>query len=180
MTARTNLVLVGPMGSGKTSVGRLLAKATGLQFLDSDRELEQRCGADIPWIFDIEGEAGFRTRERDVIAEICQREGIVLATGGGAVLAESNRHALRKCGLVIYLKATPEQIFKRIGDDAGRPLLQVADPKAAIANIMALREPLYQEVADVVVSATDADTPHTMALRVMATIKLKYPDRFDD
>jgi shikimate kinase len=180
MTTRTSLVLVGPMGAGKTSVGRLLAKNLGLQFIDSDRELEARCGASIPWIFDIEGEAGFRAREKDVIADLCSRGSMVLATGGGAVLAEENRRALRRPGIVVYLQATPEQIIQRIGRDSGRPLLEVENPVAVLKQIIAQRDPLYREVADVVVSAADQDTPQGMAKRVIDTLREGYPERFPE
>lgn len=108
-----NLILVGPMGAGKSTIGRLLAKELQLPFKDSDKEIEERTGANIPWIFDVEGEAGFREREQSALAELCQEEGLVLATGGGAVLREENRRALREGGCVIYLHASVEQQLER-------------------------------------------------------------------
>ena len=150
MTARANLVLVGPMGAGKTSVGKLLASRLDLQFIDSDHELEARCGADIPWIFDIEGEAGFRARETEILTELCNQTGILLATGGGAVISEKNRQILRKAGVVVYLSATAEQIYQRVKHDTNRPLLQVKDRKAVIDRLVSEREPLYKEVADLI------------------------------
>lgn len=146
-----NIFLIGPMGAGKTTIGRALAEALGLEFLDSDQEIERRCGCDIPWIFDVEGEAGFRRREREVIEELTAREGIVLATGGGAVLSPENRARLRERGRVIYLEAPLDALVERTARDRNRPLLQTEDPAARLAAILAEREPLYRESADLVV-----------------------------
>lgn len=144
-----NIFLVGPMGAGKTTIGRLLAEELHKEFFDSDQIIEERAGANISWIFDVEGEEGFRVRERNVIQELCGYENIVLATGGGAVLAEQNRKNLRKGGVVVYLMATIGQQVERTRRDQKRPLLQnVDDPRARLVSLMESREPLYREVAD--------------------------------
>lgn len=139
------------MGAGKTTIGRMLAKKLAVQFYDSDHEIELRTGADIPWIFEIEGEDGFRKRESAMIEELTQLERIVLATGGGAVLDENNCNNLKQNGIVIYLKSTPEKLFKRTQTDKRRPLLQTNDKYARIQSILQAREPLYQAVADEVI-----------------------------
>lgn len=144
-----NIFLVGPMGAGKSTVGRQLSKSLGLQFFDSDKEIEKRTGVSISWIFEMEGEAGFRAREKKVIDELTQRKNIVLATGGGAILDEESRAALRSRGYVIYLSASVEQLLKRTNKDKKRPLLQTADPKAQIEKLLADREPFYKDVADI-------------------------------
>jgi len=149
-----NIYLVGPMGSGKTAVGRHVARVLGLPFVDSDHEIEQRTGADIPLIFEREGEAGFRKRECEMIAELTARHGIVLATGGGAILAEENRNALRQHGWVVYLETSVGQQAERAGRTRHRPLLHGTDPAVRLAELMQVREPLYRDVADSVVSTT--------------------------
>ncbi len=146
-----NLFLVGPMGVGKTTIGRHLARALNLEFIDSDHVIEEKCGADIPWIFDIEGEEGFRRRERAAIEELTRRHGIVLATGGGAVLDGANRTDLGRNGTVVYLKASVDRIVARTGKSQNRPLLKTADPRARIEQLLAEREPLYREIADITV-----------------------------
>ena len=178
MTARANLVLVGPMGAGKTSVGKLLASRLDLKFIDSDHELEARCGADIPWIFDIEGEAGFRARETEILTELCNQTGILLATGGGAVISEKNRQILRKAGVVVYLSATAEQIYQRVKHDTNRPLLQVENPQKAITDILDKRGPLYLDVADIVLKSSDRESPNSMAAAVMEELKNRCPEVF--
>jgi shikimate kinase len=150
-----NIYLVGPMGSGKTAVGRYVARALDLPFVDSDHEIEQRTGADIPLIFEREGEAGFRRRECDMIAELAKRQGVVLATGGGAILAEANRAVLRGNGWVVYLETSVGQQAERAGRTRHRPLLHgTVDPALRLAELMEIREPLYREVADCVVTTT--------------------------
>jgi shikimate kinase len=149
---RKNIYLVGLMGAGKTTVGRQLARRTGRRFIDSDHEIEARTGVSIPTIFEIEGEPGFRRREAQVIAELARESDLVLATGGGVVLNPANRAALAS-GVVVYLNAPPEMLFERTRHDRNRPLLQVADPLAKIAELFAQRDPLYREIADVVVDA---------------------------
>jgi shikimate kinase len=151
MSKRDNLYLVGLMGAGKTTVGRLLARHYGCVFRDSDHEIEARTGVRIPLIFEIEGEAGFRKREEAMIAELTALSGIVLATGGGAVLSAANRENLRRNGVVIYLCGTPEHLYERTRHDRNRPLLQTDDPLARLRELYRERDPLYREVADIVV-----------------------------
>lgn len=153
-----NIFLVGPMGTGKTTIGRHLATALGLRFFDLDHEIEERCGTTVAWIFDIEGEQGFRRREAQVLDELTSLEGVVLATGGGAVLQSENRSRLAARGTVVYLKSELEQLLARTKYDKKRPLLQVDDPKAVLKKLIYERDPLYQEVADVVV-ATRSQRP---------------------
>lgn len=150
-----NIFLVGLMGAGKTTVGRTLARHTGKQFFDSDHEIEKRTGVRITTIFDIEGEQRFRERERDTIAELCAMDNIVLATGGGAILAPENRLALRSHGTVIYLRAQIDDILARTLHDKSRPLLQTGNPRAKLEELFAQRDPLYREVADLTI-----DTSH--------------------
>lgn len=151
MSKHDNLFLVGLMGAGKTTVGRLLAKHYGSTFYDSDHEIEARTGVRIPVIFEIEGEAGFRRREEAVIAELTSLSGIVLATGGGAVLSAASRENLRKNGVVVYLRGSPEHLFERTRHDRNRPLLQTEDPLARLRELYQQRDPLYREVADIIV-----------------------------
>ena len=148
---KINVFLVGPMGSGKTTIGRHLAKALRVEFIDSDHEIEKRTGATIPWIFDIEGEEGFRKREKAVIDDLTRRKGMVLATGGGAILAPENRRCLSSRGVVVYLRASVDELYERTAKDKNRPLLQTDDPKAKLQTLLEEREPLYLEVADLVV-----------------------------
>jgi shikimate kinase len=151
MNAPENIFLVGPMGAGKTTVGRQLANALGKEFVDCDRALEERTGASISLIFELEGERGFRRREHDMLDELSKRRGIVLATGGGAILDEDNRAHLMSRGFTVYLKASIELLLQRTAQDRSRPLLDTADPQARFIELMKVREPLYQQVADVVV-----------------------------
>ena len=153
MTGAGNVFLVGMMGAGKTTVGRLLARRLELRFFDSDVEIERRCGVKVPTIFDIEGEAGFRQRETQTLAELTALHAIVLATGGGAVVAEANRRCLAGRGTVVYLCARPEDLYERVRQDRNRPLLATADPLARLRELHAQRDPLYREVADLVVDS---------------------------
>jgi len=162
--------LVGPMGSGKTAVGRQLARLTGLRFVDSDAEIERRTGVDIPYIFEREGEPGFRAREREVIADLTTIGGIVLATGGGAILAEENRRLLRERGTVVYLHTSVDQQVRRTAHGRQRPLLLTADPRRRLEELMVIREPLYREVAHVVVS-TDGRRVKDVAAEIAARVK---------
>lgn len=143
--------LVGPMGAGKTTIGRQLARQLDLEFVDSDREIERRTGVDIPLIFELEGETGFRAREKAVIDELTRRSGIVLATGGGAILDPDNRRRLGRRGQVIYLHTSVEHQLKRTARDRKRPLLQTSDPESRLLELMRQREPLYRQSADLVV-----------------------------
>jgi shikimate kinase len=147
----SNVFLIGPMAVGKTTIGKQLAKRLQLRFLDSDQEIEKRTGASISLIFDIEGESGFRDREEQMVAELTALNGIVLATGGGAVLRESNRKALRKNGIVVYLRASIDTQLERTKASKHRPLLETEDRRAALESIMEKREPLYRQEADIVV-----------------------------
>lgn len=140
------------MGAGKSTVGRQLAEALGYEFRDSDQEIQRRTGVDIPTIFEFEGEEGFRKRERGVVEELAQEDGIVLATGGGVVLTPENRQQLAARGFVIYLHCSPEQQFARTARDRGRPLIDTDDPQQRLRELMAEREPIYRQVADMVVS----------------------------
>jgi shikimate kinase len=149
--ANTNIFFVGLMGAGKTTVGRAVARRLGRPFFDSDHEIEARTGARIPVIFELEGEAGFRERESQVIAELTAREAIVLATGGGAVLRPENRALLHERGLVVYLRANPHDLWLRTRKDKNRPLLQTEDPKAKLEALYSERDPLYRECAHFIV-----------------------------
>ena len=152
MSETMNIFLVGPMGVGKTTIGKQLAVVLHMAFFDSDQEIEHRAGANIALIFDLEGEAGFRKRESTMIEDLTCREKIVLATGGGVVLDEKNRACLASRGRVIYLKAGIEQLLQRTLRDPGRPLLQKTDDKRGkLEELMKVRDPLYREVADLVV-----------------------------
>ncbi|HEY4373445.1 MAG TPA: shikimate kinase [Burkholderiales bacterium] len=157
-----NLILVGLMGAGKTTIGRLLARHFERDFVDSDHEIEARTGVRIPVIFELEGEAGFRARESQVLAELALRENIVLATGGGAVLAKENREVLRENGLVIYLRAQPTDLWHRTQHDRNRPLLRTEDPEQRLKDLFAVRDPLYQEAAHMIVE-TGRQSPHMLA-----------------
>lgn len=144
-----NIFLIGPMGAGKSTIGRTLAKELKLDFYDSDEEIEQRTGADISWIFDIEGEDGFRKREQRVIDELTQKQNIVLATGGGVVMTTENRTALAGRGTVIYLKTSLQQQFERTKRDTKRPLLQTEDIESRLVDLQDERAPYYEELADI-------------------------------
>lgn len=161
----SNVFLVGPMGVGKTTIGRVLADTLELQFFDSDREIEASTGADIPWIFDVEGEDGFRAREVKMINDLSKRKNIVLATGGGAVLAEKNRKRLAKRGVVVYLRASIRQQVERTSRDKSRPLLQTANPEKKIRELMKIRDPLYREIADIIVD-TNRRNPRTISQEI--------------
>jgi len=165
-----NVFLIGPMGAGKSTIGRLLAKELKYPFKDSDREIEERTGADIPWIFDVEGEEGFRQREEAMIAELVHEDGIVLATGGGVVMRPANRAALKAGGLVVYLRTSVEQQLQRTAKDRQRPLLQTADPEAVLRDLMARRDPLYREIADLIIE-TDQRGPKVVVNAILARLQ---------
>ncbi len=161
-----NYILVGPMGAGKSTIGRLLAKELGLPFKDSDKEIEERTGASIPLVFDVEGETGFRDREQAVIEELSKQPGLVLAIGGGAILRPENRQAMRKNAEIIYLHASVEHQLARTARDRNRPLLQTDNPAQVLANLLAIRDPLYREVATLIIE-TDTRPPRMVVQEIM-------------
>ena len=169
-TANSNLFLIGLMGAGKTTLGRRLAAPLNRAFYDSDQVICERTGVSVPTIFEMEGEAGFRAREAAVINELSALSGIVLATGGGAVLREENRRCLAARGTVIYLHAAPEILLERTRSDKNRPLLQVADPLAKLRALYHARDPLYRAAADLVVEAGQNDCRKTTA-RILQRIQ---------
>ena len=148
------------MGAGKTTIGKLLAKRLKKTFIDTDHEIEHRTGVRIPLIFELEGEAGFREREAALIREITQRQDIVLATGGGAVLRKENRDALVQSGTVVYLNAKIEDLWQRTQHDKNRPLLQTQDPKAKLTELFIQRDPLYREIADMIITSGQQNVQH--------------------
>lgn len=148
-----NVILVGMMGAGKTTIGKLLASYMGKTFVDSDHEIQQRTGVKIPLIFEIEGEAGFRRRETEVLQELVQAENIVLATGGGAVLSADNRALLRQHGIVVYLSASVDELQRRTRSDKNRPLLQTEDLHARLTELHGQRDALYRETAHIIIDS---------------------------
>lgn len=169
-------ILIGPMGAGKSTIGRLLAKELNLPFKDSDKEIEERTGASIPLIFDVEGEAGFRDREQAVITELSTESGLVLATGGGAVLRAENRQAMAHSGaVVIYLHASVEHQLARTARDRNRPLLQTENPGQVLADLLALRDPLYREVATLIIE-TDIRPPRMVVQEIMRFLNAPKSD----
>ncbi len=151
---KRNVYLIGLMGAGKTTIGKALAKRLGYRFVDSDHEIEARTGVSLPTIFEIEGEEGFRRRETQVIADLASRNAHVVATGGGAVLRPENRQNLEASGFVIYLDVPLSTLYERTRHDKKRPLLQVSDPRRKLRELYAQRDPLYREIADLIVSGS--------------------------
>ena len=170
MKYRGNIFLVGPMGVGKTTIGRILAQQLGQDFFDSDLEIESSSGADIQWIFDVEGESGFREHERKMIDFLSNKNNIILATGGGVVLAKENRDCLRGRGVVIYLQASISRQVERTNKDKTRPLLQTPDRQGKIKELMEFRDPLYREIADIVID-TEKGNPKALANEIFNTIQ---------
>lgn len=168
-----NIFFVGPMGAGKTTIGRQLAKQLKRDFYDSDREIEQRTGVSIPLIFELEQEEGFRKREQAMIDELTQLENIVLATGGGAVLAPENRNHLSARGYVIYLYAPISQLLRRTSNDKNRPLLQTDNPRQKLEQLMAVRDPLYREVADTVIKTDNLPVKQVVKQIIQLSRELK-------
>ena len=160
-----NVFLIGPMGAGKSTIGRHLAERLRLTFLDTDQEIEASAGVDIPTIFDFEGEAGFRRRETRMLDQCTSRQGVVVATGGGAVLAAENRAMLRERGTVVYLHADVGEQLRRTAHDRNRPLLQTDDPRGRLQALMQQREPLYRDLAHLVIE-TDGRSPRAMAKHI--------------
>ncbi len=165
-----NIFLVGPMGTGKTTIGKQLADCLAKEFFDLDEEVEARCGANVAWIFDIEGESGFRRRESQLLEELSQRQGIVLATGGGAVLDSQNRKWLKQRGIVVYLSSSLEQLLERTRLDRKRPLLQVDNPEEVLSRIIVERDPLYRDAADLIV-ATRSHRPQQAAKELVEQLR---------
>ncbi|MFK8048537.1 MAG: shikimate kinase AroK [Halioglobus sp.] len=158
--------LIGPMGAGKTTIGKYLAQQLNLQFADTDTEIEARTGADIPWIFDVEGEEGFRTREQQAVEEMTLWDNVLLATGGGVIMRQENRRVLAARGFVVYLHATVEEQVRRTHRDRRRPLLQTGDPEQILSDLMDIRDPLYREISDHVID-TDGCSPRTVAQKLV-------------
>lgn len=171
MAEKRNVFLVGPMGAGKSTIGRHLADELHLEFFDSDQEIERRTGADIAWIFDLEGEDGFRKREETVIHDLTDKQGIVLATGGGSIVSKAVRNRLSARGIVVYLQTTIDKQVARTQRDKRRPLLQNDDPETVLRNLAEQRDPLYQEVADYVVE-TDEQSARAVANQIINKIGL--------
>lgn len=155
MAEKRNIFLIGPMGAGKSTIGRQLAQMLNMDFLDSDAVIEERAGADIDWIFDLEGEAGFRKREEKIINELTQSQGLVLSTGGGTVVSKESRNLLSARGIVVYLETSVDKQFERTQRDKKRPLLQTEDPYQVLVELAKVRNPLYEEIADITIQTTD-------------------------
>lgn len=166
------IILIGPMGAGKSTSGRLLARSLGLSFIDTDKVIEERTGASIPLIFELEGEIGFRQREKAVIDELTRLPGIVLATGGGAILAPENREVMRSRGKVVYLHASVEHQLERTAHDRHRPLLQTPDRRGRLEELMRFREPLYRQTAHLVVE-TNGLAPRSVVQRIIRGLGLE-------
>ena len=169
---RSNVYLIGPMGSGKTTIGQRLAKKLGLEFLDSDHELEAQTGASVSLIFDVEGEKGFRDRETRMLEDLTGRRGVLVATGGGAVMRKENRNLLGSSGLVIYLRTSVAQQLQRLRRDRSRPLLQTSDRKEKLTRLAEERNPLYEELADIVFPAQNRALDHVA--RELAEVVLSH------
>lgn len=161
------------MGAGKSTIGLLLSKELNTPFYDIDKAIEERAGANIPWIFDIEGEAGFRLREEQVIEELTQLSPVIVATGGGAVMSAENRRSLSSRGMVIYLKTTVEQQLERTSKDKNRPLLQADSPRDVLTKLMKTREPLYQQICDLTIH-TDRRHPRTVVSEIIKKLKSDF------
>ena len=161
-----NIFLIGPMGSGKTSIGALIAKALAKEFVDTDQEIEASTGVDISYIFDVEGESGFRKREEALVASMTQKKNIVLATGGGAIESEKNRRCLASNGFVVYLETTIDDQVLRAKPSRKRPLLENVDPKKKLQELMQKRKGLYESIADTIVN-TEGHNSHSLAKQVI-------------
>ena len=170
MAEKRNIFLVGPMGAGKSTIGRQLAQQLNMDFVDSDAVIEERAGADISWIFDLEGEEGFRKREERIINELTQLQGVVLSTGGGAVMSKENRNYLSARGIVIYLETSVDKQYHRTQRDKKRPLLQGTDnPRQVLEDLAKVRNPLYEEIADITLP-TDEQNAKVMVNQIVDLI----------
>lgn len=155
MAEKRNIYIVGPMGAGKSTIGRQIAQQLHLEFFDSDSEIERRTGAEIAWVFDVEGEDGFRKREASVIEDLTEKQGVVLATGGGSIITKEVRNKLSARGFVVYLETTIDKQLARTQRDKRRPLLQTENPREVLENLANFRNPLYEEIADLTVRTDD-------------------------
>lgn len=155
MAEKRNIYIVGPMGAGKSTIGRQIAQQLHLEFVDSDAEIERRTGAEIAWVFDVEGEDGFRKREADVISDLTEQQGVVLATGGGSIITKEVRNKLSARGLVVYLETTIDKQLARTQRDKRRPLLRSENPRQVLEDLAQERNPLYEEIADLTVRTDD-------------------------
>ncbi|MGL4602348.1 MAG: shikimate kinase AroK [Plesiomonas sp.] len=156
MAEKRNIFLIGPMGAGKSTIGRYLAQMLNMEFFDSDQEIERRTGADISWVFDVEGEEGFRVREEKVINDLTEKQGIVLATGGGSIQSRETRNRLSARGVVVYLETTIEKQLARTQRDKKRPLLQGdVEPREVLVDLASVRNPQYEEIADITIRTDD-------------------------
>ena len=155
MKVNGNIFLIGPMGAGKTTIGRLLAKSLGVEFLDSDKEIEQSTGVSIPMIFEYEGELGFRKREAEILADLTAQRRIVLATGGGSVILPENQQILRRRGFVVYLQCPVDTQLERTQRDSNRPLLKTENPRERLEELLKVRDPIYHSIADFIVDTSE-------------------------
>ena len=172
----SSIFLVGMMGAGKTTIGRALANRMGRPFVDTDRVLVERTGVPITTIFEIEGEEGFRRRESSVLAEVAMEPRLVVATGGGAVLAAANREVMRANGTVVYLRARLESLWERLRHDSTRPLLAAPDPRARLRELLEARDPLYQQAAHVTVDTGPQSASHVVA-RIVAALEARRTEQ---
>ncbi len=175
MSRADNIFLIGPMGVGKSTIGRHLAEMLDKEFQDSDHEIERRTGASIPLIFEIEGEAGFRSRETSILDDLTRKSNLVLATGGGAILAADNRRHLRDRGVVVYMHAPLETLLQRTRRDRHRPLLQTTDRRKTLEEILKTREPIYRQAADIVVE-TSHRSPASVAREIARKLEALKAD----
>ena len=166
MAEKRNIYIVGPMGAGKSTIGRHIAQQLHLDFFDSDSEIERRTGAEIAWVFDVEGEDGFRVREASVIEDLTEKQGIVLATSGGSIISKDVRNKLSARGLVVYLETTIDKQLARTQRDKRRPLLQTDKPRQVLEDLAAIRNPLYEEIADITVR-TDEQSAKLVAKEIL-------------
>ncbi len=171
MNKKSNIFLVGPMGAGKSSVGKVLTLLTGFTLYDTDHEIMARTGVKISWIFEIEKEAGFRRREAEIVEELSKLDGIILSTGGGCVITPINRENLKKNGIVVYLQVNLKEQLRRTKNTVTRPLLEVSDPKAKLMELNEARQPLYEEMADLTIKTTHKK-PHDIAKEILEKIKI--------